>query len=300
MKLRSFFKVYDFSNKHSGEKVLAENSVPLTLAEIKEEMLIEINPKQKKLIKEMNEVFDYVSYVDKKEIVFYSSENDFSNINMVKDSRSSEIEVAMEEYKLRIESNAIKQTIHVSTSKVIPSLIVGDYVHLPNLSSYHSSDKTNKRLDNWFKIIDVDIIFARVRVTPTVAPPECFIYTGTLINNSKNPFWIPISNFWAVLVFRKLKTPDESFRYITFLTPIVSHETTLAFLSSLPSAPKGKPSEKELNKNYILNTQTLQVNSNAIVLAWNLIRPDKEENANVCLRSDSLKVIIIYVHYLYY
>jgi hypothetical protein len=90
-----------------------------------------------------------------------------------------------------------------------------------------------------------------------------------------------------------VKPPDENFRYITFLTPIVSHETTLAFLSSLPTAPKGKPSEKELNKNYILNTQTLQVNSNAIVLAWNLIRPDKVENSNVCLRSDSLKVTIM-------
>ena len=94
----------------------------------------------------MNEVFDYVSYVDKKEIVFYSSENDFSNTNIVKDSRQGEIEVAMEEYKLRIESNVIKQTIHVSTSKLIPSLIVGDYVHLPNFDVASDAFNTLKEL----------------------------------------------------------------------------------------------------------------------------------------------------------
>ena len=158
--LRSFFSVYDFSNKHSGEKILAENSASLTLSDIKDIIKHEINPKRHpKMWKQMEEVFAVADSVDTKELIFHSRA-----ASCIDSGVSKNTQVASEQFSVEIKAGQPSAPAHVSMGSILASVRVGDLLRLPAISKFHGDHRSKSISEDWFKVVDVDVVFARIRL----------------------------------------------------------------------------------------------------------------------------------------
>jgi len=302
VKLRAFFKGYDFSNKQSGSKVLAENSVPLTLEEIKDEMLKEINPRSTKLLRELNDVFAVAEALDTKEVMFYASVDCFSESTGV---GMMPAVVPCERYTSSVQLGKLTPPEYQGSQDTVQvSIRCGDVVRLPYLHRFTATSQAPTKAvspDGWYKITEVDVIFARIRIIVVPAPPECWISTSSTAPSSSSsvliPFWVPIANFWNILVCRNSAEQISSRKakegtilsYNCFLTPLEADKDSLAFLSYQPTVQKVFTVPRDVESDHVIVSKVLQTTSTSVVLAWNLYPKLADGKLGKCLHSDCMK-----------
>ena len=138
----------------------------------------------------------------------------------------------------------------LNTGKIVASISPGDVVLLPSFdtssakhqSRVHQQEATSSssgRRSTWHRVIAIDLLNARIRVSPCPPPPDCWCPHVTLPS-----IWAPISSLWAVPVCQLLppNSPeyDHHVRYIMYVTPILSLAASFSALASLPRKQKEK------------------------------------------------------------
>ena len=138
---------------------------------------------------------------------------------------------------------------HVCFTDVVASISPGDVILLPITPHYsypeswtmhasdtqYSDDEARKgRKSTWHRVVAVDLLYARLRVSPCPPPPDCWMKHVTLTS-----VWAPVSSLWAVPVCQMLPLTNpecagRSFRYQVYVTPIPSLSASFAALSSIP------------------------------------------------------------------
>ena len=136
----------------------------------------------------------------------------------------------------------------IEVGEVVAKISPGDVLLLPSFQSYAptcgripenkgqqsapiSTDKERKC--TWHRVIAIDLLYARLRVSPCPPPPDCWNRHVTLPS-----VWAPISCLWAVSVCQLMppRSPQSCLpiQYIIFVTPIPSIPASFAALASLP------------------------------------------------------------------
>ena len=157
------------------------------------------------------------------------------------------------------------RTQHVCLMDVVASISPGDVILLPTVNHYkypeswtisasdtnHSDHETRTgRNSTWHRVVAVDILYARLRVSPCPPPPDCWVRHVTL-----SSVWAPVSSLWAVPVCQILPitNPEHAgnvIRYHIYVTPIPSITASFAALASIPPAKIcGEGKKDELYQN---------------------------------------------------
>ena len=155
------------------------------------------------------------------------------------------------------------RTQHVCLMDVVASISPGDVILLPIVNQYkypeswtinasdtkHSDHETRTgRNSTWHRVVAVDILYARLRVSPCPPPPDCWVRHVTL-----SSVWAPVSCLWAVPVCQILPitNPEHAgnvIRYRIYVTPIPSIKASFAALASIPHAKICKEKKDELHQ----------------------------------------------------
>lgn len=147
---------------------------------------------------------------------------------------------------------ASPSTALLKTGEVVAKISPGDVLLLPSFQSCspncgrtpeHNSQQfvdfsySRERKSTWHRVIAIDLLYARLRVSPCPPPPDCWNRHVTLPS-----VWAPISCLWAVSVCQlmPLMSPQSCLhvQYIVYLTPIPSISASFAALASLPRKDK--------------------------------------------------------------
>jgi hypothetical protein len=141
------------------------------------------------------------------------------------------------------------RTQHVCLNDVVASISPGDVILLPITPHYsypeswtinasdtqYSDDEARRgRKSTWHRVVAVDLLYARLRVSPCPPPPDCWVKHVTLTS-----VWAPVSSLWAVPVCQMLPLTNpecagRTVRYHIYVTPIPSLSASFAALSSIP------------------------------------------------------------------
>lgn len=255
------------------------------------------------MLRELNEVFAVAESIDTKEVVFYSSVDCFSEDKQDKPTMEP-FEVASEKFSVIFQLSKLSSPEYKGMEQLSATLKCGDIVRLPYLHRFTITTQAPANSvspDGWHRIIDVDVIFARVRVLVTTAPPECWLSSSNSSSSSSStplPFWIPIANFWNILVCRNNATDQQSPRrikdgasisYQSFITPLESVASSLAYLSYLPTVQRTFEVPNDGDSNHVLICKTLQTSSTSVVVAWNLYPKLADGKLGKCVHSNSMK-----------
>ena len=155
------------------------------------------------------------------------------------------------------------RTQHVCLMDVVAAISPGDVILLPIVNQYkhpeswtisasdtkHSDHETRRGRDStWHRVVAVDILYARLRVSPCPPPPDCWVRHVTL-----SSVWAPVSCLWAVPVCQILPitNPEHAgnvIRYHIYVTPIPSITASFAALASIPHAKICEGKKDELNQ----------------------------------------------------
>jgi hypothetical protein len=141
------------------------------------------------------------------------------------------------------------RTQHVCLTDVVASISPGDVILLPITPHYsypeswtinasdtqYSDDEARRgRKSTWHRVVAVDLLYARLRVSPCPSPPDCWVKHVTLTS-----VWAPVSSLWAVPVCQMLPLTNpecagRTVRYHVYVAPIPSLSASFAALSSIP------------------------------------------------------------------
>jgi hypothetical protein len=118
-------------------------------------------------------------------------------------------------------------------------------------SGHRKSDGDQNK--SWHRVVDVDLLYARLRVCPCMPPPECW---SDKSHSTLPSVWISVSSLWSVVVCRLISPSVRSeepaghteisgvsqatrSQYQIFLTPLPSTAAAFAALHALPRKTDG-------------------------------------------------------------
>lgn len=167
-------------------------------------------------------------------------------------------------------------------SEVAAIITIGDVLALP--------DGKHAEECQWCMALEIDLLLARVRVTPCVAPPEAWFISY----DEPKGIWINVSELWRVVVYSRLdqdrknvfdkrKIPfivNNPSLYCTFLTPIASSKQAMSTLRDFIAEGEALETRLDFHKAANIVLQVLAVSSTAITLGWQV----ETRTVNVSLR----------------
>ena len=175
---------------------------------------------------------------------------------------ASESATGEKDFKCRDEQyRGTSSAVFLEVGEVVAKVSPGDVLLLPSFQSHDlnydlipgkkglqsaaiSSDKERKCA--WHRVVAIDLLYARLRVSPCPPPPDCWNRHVTLPS-----VWAPISCLWAVSVCQLMppRSPHSCLpvQYIIFVTPIPSIPASFAALAALPRKDQIKSSARRID-----------------------------------------------------
>ena len=157
------------------------------------------------------------------------------------------------------QDNELDRRVHkigsLLQTKTMPCYIaVNDVIRLQEpIGGMEEVSSQNNGL-TWVQVLALDLLFARLKVVKTSAPPpHCWLpsHQHAMLTNAS--CWVPVSKLWDVSVARALPpscpdtAPLKQCEYVVFVTPLPAADEALALLAQLaveyPATPAAAPQQ---------------------------------------------------------